>query len=80
VLSDTFRGTAMQMPTGKRHGRRDGKVGGLSPRIRRRIHRILSAALVRAVEQQLVARNPCDAFRKRLPKVERMEMRTLPAE
>src|SRR6266851_7656927 len=61
-------------------GRRDGKPGGLSPRTRRHIHRILSAALGRAVEQQLIARNPADAFRKRLPKVERREMATLSAE
>jgi integrase len=60
-------------------GRRDGKGGGLSPRTRRHIHRILSAALSRAVEQQLIARNPCDAFKKRLPKVERREMATLAA-
>jgi integrase len=58
-------------------GRRDGKEGGLSPRTRRHIHRILSAALSRAVEQQLLARNPADVFRKRLPKVERREMKTL---
>ncbi len=61
-------------------GRRDSKAGGLSPRTRRHIHRILSAALGRAVEQQLIARNPCDAFRKRLPKVERREMATLSAD
>ena len=47
---------------------------------RRHIHRILSAALGRAVEQQLIARNPCEAFKKRLPKVERREMATLNAE
>ncbi len=70
----------MQMPTGKRRGRRDGKTGDLSPRIRRHIDGILSAALARAVEQQPVARNPCDAFRRRLPKVERMEMTTLTTE
>jgi integrase len=61
-------------------GRRDGKPGGLSPQTRRHIHRILSAALLRAVEQQLIARNPADAFRKRLPKVERREMETLSVE
>jgi integrase len=61
-------------------GRRDGKPGGLSPRTRRHIHRILKAALGRAVEQQVLARNPADAFRKRLPKVERREMVTLTAE
>jgi integrase len=58
-------------------GRRDGKPGGLSPRTRRHIHRILKSALSRAVEQQLLARNPADAFKKRLPKVERKEMTTL---
>jgi len=42
--------------------------------------RILSAALTRAVEQQLIGRNPCDAFEKRLPKVERREMATLTPE
>ena len=61
-------------------GRRDGKEGGLAPRTRRHIHRILSSALARAVEQQLIARNPCDIFRKRLPKVERREMAVLTTE
>jgi len=61
-------------------GRRDGKPGGLSPQTRRHIHRILSAALGRAVEQQLVARNPADVFKKRLPKVERREVTALTAE
>jgi integrase len=61
-------------------GRRDGKEGGLAPQTRRHIHRILSAALGRAVEHQLIARNPCKAFKKRLPKVERREMKTLTAE
>jgi len=61
-------------------GRRDGKSGGLSPRTRRHIHRILRSALARAVEQQLLARNPADAFKKRLPKVERRSMTTLTAE
>jgi integrase len=61
-------------------GRRDGKAGGLSPQTRRHFHRILSSALARAVEQQLIARNPCEVFKKRLPKVERREMATLTAE
>jgi integrase len=61
-------------------GRRDGKPGGLSPRTRRHIHRILSSALARALEQQLLVRNPCDVFKKRLPKVERREMTTLTAD
>ena len=40
----------------------------------------LKAALGRAVEQQVLARNPADAFRKRLPKVERRELVTLTAD
>ena len=61
-------------------GRHDGKAGGLSPQTRRHIHRILRTALFRAVEQQVIARNPADAFRKRLPKVERRTLATLNAE
>lgn len=61
-------------------GRRDGKPGGLAPRTRRHIHRILKSALSRAVEQQVIPRNPADAFKKRLPKVERSQMATLSAE
>jgi len=61
-------------------GRRDGKPGPLAPRSRRQIHRVLSAALSRAVEQQVLARNPCDVFKRRLPKVERQEMATLSAD
>src|SRR5262249_52281908 len=61
-------------------GRRDGKPGGLSPLTRRYVHVILKSALGRAVEQQLLARNPADAFKKRLPKVERKTMLTLTAE
>jgi integrase len=61
-------------------GRKDGKAGGLSPRTRRQIHCVLSSALARAVEQQSIARNPADAFKKRLPKVERKEMKTLTPE
>jgi integrase len=58
-------------------GRRDGKPGGLSPQTRRHIHRVLNAALARAVEQQLLTRNPAEVFRKRQPRVERKEMVTL---
>jgi integrase len=49
-------------------GRRDGKQGGLAPRTRRHIHRILSAALT------------CAVFKKRLPKVELRKMATLTPE
>lgn len=58
-------------------GRRDGKPGGLSPLTRRYIHIVLKSALTRAVEQQLLVRNPADLLSKRLPKVERKEMVTL---
>lgn len=61
-------------------GRRDGKDGGLSTSTRRYIHTILKSALARAVEQQVLARNPADAFKRRLPKIERMQMATLTAE
>ncbi len=61
-------------------GRRDRKSGGLSPRTRRHIHRILRSSLSRAVEQQVIARNPADVFRKRLPKIERRELLTLSTE
>jgi integrase len=63
-----------------RSGRLDGKGGGLSPLTRRYIHAVLKSALVRAVEQQLLPRNPADVFKKRLPKVERKEMVTLTVE
>jgi len=61
-------------------GRLDGKAGGLSPQTRRHIHRILRTALSRALEQQVIARNPADAFKKRLPKIERRALLTLNAE
>jgi integrase len=61
-------------------GRLDGKPGGLSPQTRRHIHRILRTALSRAVEQQVIVRNPADAFKKRLPKIERRTLMTLTAE
>ena len=47
---------------------------------RRYIHSVVRSALGRAVEQQLLARNPADAFKKRLPRAERREMTTLNAE
>jgi integrase len=61
-------------------GRLDGKAGGLSPQTRRHIHRILRTALSRAVELRVIAINPADAFKKRLPKVERHTLATLNAE
>jgi integrase len=61
-------------------GRRDRKNGALAPSTRRYIHVILRSALARAVEQLLLARNPADAFKKRLPKIERKEITTLTVE
>ena len=61
-------------------GRLDGKPGGFAPATRRYIHVVLRSALARAVEQHLLVRNPADAFKKRLPKIERREMTTLTAE
>jgi integrase len=58
-------------------GRLDGRDGGLASATRKYIHRVFRAALSRAVEQRLVNRNPADAFRNRLPKVERQPMATL---
>jgi integrase len=60
-------------------GRRDGRLGGLAARSRRQLHRVLATALSRAVEQQLIARNPTEVFKRRLPKVEPREMVTLTA-
>jgi hypothetical protein len=58
-------------------GRRDGKPGGLAPLTRRYIHIVFKSALARAVEQQLLVRNPADILTKRLPKVARRDMNTL---
>ena len=58
--------------------RQDGKP--LSPLTRRYIHVILKSSLARAVEQQLLARNPADVFTQRLPKVERQAFTTLTVE
>jgi integrase len=62
-------------------GRRDGKPGGLAARTRRQIHAVLHSALARAVEDQLIARNPAAVFKKkRLPKVPQAELVTLTAQ
>jgi len=58
-------------------GRRDGKPGPLAVSTRRFLHHCLSSALTRAVELQLIARNPAQVLRRRLPKRERGEMATL---
>jgi integrase len=58
--------------------RKDGK-GAMAPRTRRQLHRVLSSALRRAVEDRMISRNPTDMFRKRMPKVEKVEMKVLTA-
>jgi integrase len=50
-------------------GRMDGKEGGLSARSRRHIHMVLRAALDRAVEVKIIARNPAIFPRKRLQRL-----------
>ena len=42
-------------------GRRDGKKGGLAPRTRVHIHRVLRSALKHAVRMRIIAFNPADA-------------------
>jgi integrase len=62
-------------------GRGDGRDGPLASSTRRLIHKVLTAALNRAVELQLVGRNPANVLRRRLPKDERRgEMITLSPE
>src|SRR5262245_42636341 len=58
--------------------RQDGRP--FSPLTRRYIHVILKSSLARAVEQQLLARNPADVLTKRLPKIVRQEFATLTIE
>jgi integrase len=60
-------------------GRLDGKPGGLAPRTRHHLHRILKSALSRAVADQLLLQNPLDR-RRWLPKVERQPMAILTPE
>lgn len=50
---------------------------GLSAATVRLAYRVLHTALARAVELQIVARNPAAVLRRRLPKGERAEMATL---
>ena len=59
-------------------GRRDKKQGGLSPRTRLYIHRILKSALKHAAQLQLIARNPADAVKA--PRIKKTPAATLTAE
>jgi len=59
-------------------GRHDRKEGGLSPRSRVHIHRILKSALKHAVQFQLIVRNPADAVKP--PRVTKATLTTLTIE
>lgn len=58
-------------------GRKDDHEGGLSAQSILHTHRLISAALTKAVKWQLLARNPADAVEP--PKVRAQEMRVLDA-
>jgi hypothetical protein len=59
-------------------GRRDKKVGGLSPRTRLYIHRILKSALKHAMQLQLISRNPADFMKA--PRLKKTTVTTLTIE
>ena len=60
-------------------GRRDGK-GGLSARTVHHMHRVLRAALGKAVKWNLLIKNPCDMLeRKDRPKIERKPVAVMDA-
>jgi integrase len=58
-------------------GRKDRKPGGLAPRTRHHLHRLLKTALTRAVETEVLVRNP---LKVKAPKVERPPMTVLTPE
>jgi integrase len=60
--------------------RRDGKPGVLSAHSRHLLHRVLNVALNRAVELQIIARNPAQFVRRGIPKDDRREMVVLTPE
>ena len=60
------------------HGQARRQAWGPFTGTRRYIHHILKAALSRAVEQQVLVRNPATVLRP--PKIERQEMTTLSTE
>lgn len=51
--------------------------GRLSASTRRALHKVLAACLQRAAELGMITANPCDALRRRLPRVEHREMAVL---
>ncbi len=59
-------------------GRRDKKEGGLSPRTRVHLHRVLKSALKNAVQLQLLGRNPADAVKP--PKAKKAAITVLTVE
>ena len=46
------------------------KITGLAPSTRRVVHQTLNSCLSRAVELELIGRNPCQVLRRRLPRIE----------
>lgn len=54
-----------------------GRPGLLAPSTRRQVARILTVALNRAVETEMIARNPAIVLRRRTPKLERREPQVL---
>jgi integrase len=62
----------------EREGRKDGKLGGLSPRSRLYIHRVLKQALKYAIQLQILGRNPADAVKP--PRQKKIAITTLTIE
>jgi integrase len=53
------------------------KLIGLASSSRRVLHHVLNSSLSRAVELELIPRNPCTVLRRRLPRIERTEQAVL---
>src|SRR5437868_7830615 len=49
------------------------KITGLAASTRRVLHQILNSSLSRALELELIGRNPCQVLRRRLPRIEHSE-------
>lgn len=61
-------------------GRADGKAGPLAASTRKQIFAVLSIALARAVDLQMIGSNPAQVMRRRLPKAGAPELAVLSAE
>jgi integrase len=53
------------------------KITSLAPSSRRLLHQILNSCLSRAVELEIIGRNPCQVLRRRLPRIEHAERAVL---